>query len=76
MSMPSGGDREKKSFEEMLGETLREVGVLVGVFGIFDVVMRDKDSSGWELAIWSSVVGVLFLAFTGAGMFVEIRRRR
>jgi hypothetical protein len=74
--MPSGGDREKKSFEEMLGETLREVGVLVGVFGIFDVVMRDKDRSVWDLAVGSSIVAVLFLAFTGLGMFVEIRRRR
>jgi len=62
---------DRKSILEMLGEFLREAGVLVLVFGFLDLYMTDKTVTFW-LAIGIFSVSGFLLA---SGILIEVMRR-
>jgi hypothetical protein len=63
---------EKKSVEEMLGEALRDIGILVIVFFPLDQWVTNRTIT-WKWAAGSAVVSAGALA---AGIILERTRRR
>ena len=45
--MPAGIELGRKSVQEMIGEFLREAGVLVLVFGFLDLYMTERPVTFW-----------------------------
>lgn len=52
----------------LLGESLREIGVLIAVFGPLDAGFQ-FGATGGELAAWTACIGVLML---GVGILIEV----
>lgn len=69
MAAPVGPNR--KSVQEMLGEFLREAGVLVLVFGFLDLYMTDKAVTFWFAIGIFSVSGFLLVS----GILAELTRK-
>jgi len=69
--MPVGIDQERKSVQEMLGEFLREAGVLVLVFGFLDLYMAEKPVTFWFAVGILSLSGFLLVS----GILAEITRK-
>jgi hypothetical protein len=63
---------DKKSNEEMLGEVLREIGVLIVVFFPFDEWITFHELT-WKFALGSVLMSAAFVA---AGMWLENMRQR
>ena len=63
---------EKKSVEEMLGEALRDIGILVIVFFPLDQWVANK-SMTWQWATGSALVSAGAIT---AGIILERTRRR
>jgi hypothetical protein len=62
---------ERKSFAEMFGEILREIGALGLLFGILDGMLEERPM-GWR---WYGTISILCGALVAAGMLLELRRR-
>lgn len=62
----------RKSILEMIGEFLREAGVLVLVFGFLDTFITNKPVTFWFAVSVMSISG-LFLV---SGILVEVARER
>ena len=72
--LPPYADRDvdRRSVSEMLGEVMREVGVLLFVFIPLDLALQ-----GHGLTIgWATVILVVPAAFLAAGIYVERTRRQ
>jgi hypothetical protein len=65
-----------KSVADMLGEALREAGILVGVFGFLDDAFRVTPLSHIERIQWSGTVLVLTVVLISVGMVIERKRKR
>ena len=63
---------DRKSNEEMLGEVLRDIGVLIVVFFPFDEWITFHELS-WKFALGSILTSAAFII---AGMWLENVRRR
>jgi hypothetical protein len=63
---------EQKSNEEMLGEVLRDIGVLIVVFFPFDEWLTFHELT-WKFVTGSVILSAVSIAM---GMFVERKRRR
>jgi hypothetical protein len=63
---------DRKSNEEMLGEVLRDIGVLIVVFFPFDEWITFHELT-WKFALGSIFTSAAFIA---AGMWLENVRRR
>ncbi len=61
---------ERRSVAEMLGETLREAGVLVGVFMPLDLAL---EGHGLTLQ-WGLAIVTLPVALLAGGLMIERRR--
>jgi hypothetical protein len=62
---------EPKGVAEMVGEAMREIGVLVAVFGMLDKLLRgDGATVGWTAAVLGTA-----LFFFVVGVTIERRRR-
>jgi hypothetical protein len=61
---------ERRSVAEMLGDVLREAGVLVLVFGLLDEAITDRPLRVWWVAATLGVAGALL----ASGMILERRR--
>ncbi len=59
----------RKSYDEMTGDALREIGVLILVFAILDKLIAGKFSFGWN---FSAIL--VSAAFFLAGCFLERSR--
>jgi hypothetical protein len=70
-SMSTGIDPGRKSVQEMLGEFLREAGVLVLVFGFLDLYMTERPVTFWFAIGILSLSGFLLVS----GILAEITRR-
>lgn len=71
MAGNSGTKGEKKSKAEMIGEGLRDCGILVVVFGFLDpMVQHETPSVGWTVVILSTMLGLF-----GVGMAIERIRK-
>lgn len=72
--MPEAG---KKGFAEMAGETLREAGVLVWVFGFLDVFLQNEPlaAAGWDSWLLSGWVMLISGTTWGSGVVIEVERR-
>jgi hypothetical protein len=70
--MSATGGVERRSVPEMLGEFLREAGVLVLVFGFLDLYMTDKPVTFWLAMGIFSVSGFLL----ASGILVEVTRKQ
>ena len=64
-------DAGRKSVQEMLGEFLREAGVLVLVFGFLDLYMIEKPVTFWFAVGILSLSGFLLVS----GILAEITRK-
>jgi hypothetical protein len=62
---------EKKTLAEMIGELLREAGLLVGVFIPLDMMFSEKPIPHKILGFGAMV----FLLCTSLGIMIEIRRK-
>lgn len=60
---------DRKHFEEMIGDGLREIGILIFVFALLDPLISGKITLAWTLA----ALGVSGWFF-GMGLYVERRR--
>ena len=69
--MPAANPTHRKSILEMLGEFLREAGVLVLVFGFLDTFMAEKAVNFWLAMGIFSVSGFLL----ANGILVEVARK-
>jgi hypothetical protein len=69
--MSTGIDPGRKSVQEMLGEFLREAGVLVLVFGFLDLYMTERPVTFWFAIGILSLSGFLLVS----GILAEITRR-
>lgn len=76
--MAGGGEEEKpgKGYPEMLGDFLREAGVLIGVFGFLDRVFHTAAPGDPSLTLWGLSVAGACIGFTWLGMWIEHRRGR
>ena len=63
---------DRKSILEMLGEFLREAGVLVLVFGFLDLYVSDKSVTFWLAMGIFSVSGFLL----ASGILIEVTRQQ
>lgn len=70
-SMPTGTEPGRKTVLEMLGEFLREAGVLVLVFGFLDLYMTEKPVTFWFVMGILSLSGFLLVS----GILIEITRK-
>ncbi len=50
--MPAGIELGRKSVQEMIGEFLREAGVLVLVFGFLDLYMTERPVTFWFVWVY------------------------
>lgn len=66
-----GASVSRKSVQEMIGEFLREAGVLVVVFGFLDLFMTEKPITFWFAVSVFSISGF----FLVTGMLAEVSRR-
>jgi hypothetical protein len=66
-------EREKSSVSEMIGESLREIGILVLVFVPLEG-HKSNPSNPWELVYWVS--GTLLCATILIALGIAIERRR
>ena len=66
-------EREKSSVSEMIGESLREIGILVLVFVPLEGY-KSNPSSPWELIYWIS--GTLLCSTILIAVGIAIERRR
>jgi hypothetical protein len=62
---------ERHEVAEMIGEGMREVGVLVAVFGMLDKFLRGEPPT----AIWTASVLTIGLFFFVSGLMIERQRR-
>jgi hypothetical protein len=69
--LPAGIDPGRRSVQEMLGEFLREAGVLVLVFGFLDLYMTERPVTFWFAIGILSLSGFLLVS----GILAEITRR-
>ena len=68
--MRSNRASDPRSVAEMFGELLREAGVLLLVFGVLEVVLKqDADYGPW---LWTRAVASVM--FTVMGIVIERRR--
>ena len=61
---------EQKPVSEMIGEAMREAGVLVLVFGMLDKFVHDSAPT----MVWTVAVLAVGLFFLGGGCMLERRR--
>ncbi|HEV3193383.1 MAG TPA: hypothetical protein VGY54_22905 [Polyangiaceae bacterium] len=61
---------ERHEVAEMIGEAMREIGVLVAVFGMLDKILRNEGPT----ADWTAAVLVTALFFFVFGVTIERRR--
>jgi hypothetical protein len=61
---------ERKSLSEMVGETAREAGVLIFVFGILDGFLDDVTHGPW----WYASIVMASGVFVSIGYHLELRR--
>jgi hypothetical protein len=68
---------ERKSYPHMWADFLREVAVLVLVFGILDPLIQPSELSAMDLTLgsWSGIVFVLSIVTLLLGMYTEQRRK-
>jgi hypothetical protein len=69
--MSAGTERGRRDVLEMLGEFLREAGVLVLVFGFLDLYMTEKPVTFWFVMGILSLSGFLLVS----GILIEITRK-
>jgi len=62
---------ERRSTAEIIGDGLREAGVLVAVFGMLDKFVHGEGPS----TAWTTVVLTVSLFLFGVGAIIEARRR-
>ena len=61
---------ERRGLAELIGEGLRESGVLIAVFGMLDKFLRSETPT----VVWTIAVLSVALIFFGVGCTIEIRR--
>lgn len=66
-------EREKHSVSEMLGETLREVGVLVFLFVPLGAY-RGMSLPVWEITLWMAATLMVATLLIAAGIIIERKR--
>jgi hypothetical protein len=66
-------EREKSSVSEMVGETLREIGVLIFVFVPLEAYRGDKLRL-WDLSLWIASTLVVSTLLIAAGIIIERKR--
>lgn len=69
--MPAATEPGRKNVLEMLGEFLREAGVLVLVFGFLDLYMAERPVTFWFVMGILSLSGFLLVS----GILIEITRK-
>lgn len=64
---------ERKSISEMVSDGLREAGVLISVFGSFDLIFKDAKTDNW----WLEIIGwvVLGISIFSVGMILERKKQ-
>jgi hypothetical protein len=66
-------EKEKSSISEMIGETLREVGVLIFVFVPLEGY-RGTNQDSWQLAAWIGATLIIATLLITIGIVIERRR--